>query len=460
MKEQAATFTAKSTVKAPDREHRRKINFNMARYNAVVPQGKSQFANLVNARERAKNIKWQAIETLDKQLETFEANITKRGANVLWAETADDALDEILKICEAKRCRTIVKSKSMATEELHLNKFLQQHGIESVETDLGEYIQQLDDEPPYHIVTPAMHKSKEDVARLFADKLGTAPNLSPGELTLVARQKLREKYTQAEIGITGANFIIADIGGIALTENEGNGRLSCAWPKTHIVIVGLEKVLPSVNDLALFWPLLSTFGTGQKVTSYNSIVTGPRKKDEVDGPEEMYVILLDNGRTNILANEKTRESLYCIRCGACLNACPVYKNIGGHTYGTTYSGPIGSVITPHLKEMGDWKHLSYASSLCGNCTEVCPVRINLHELLLDNRQEAVAEKHTSFGERAAWQFWKQAMLHRSLMNIGPGSMKSWMVNTFVKEWKQGHDAIQFPKKSFNQLWREQQNKNG
>ncbi|HUQ96029.1 MAG TPA: LutB/LldF family L-lactate oxidation iron-sulfur protein [Chitinophagaceae bacterium] len=458
MNEKASTFAAKSTIKAPDREHRRKINFNMARYNAVVPQGKSQFTNLMQAREQAKNIKWHAIETLDAQLETFEANISSRGAKVIWAETAEDALAEILKICEAKRCRTIVKSKSMATEELHLNKFLEQHGIESVETDLGEYIQQLDDEPPYHIVTPAMHKSKEDVAKLFAEKLGTASNLTPSELTLVARQKLREKYMQAEIGITGANFIIADIGGIALTENEGNGRLSCGWPKTHIAIVGIEKVLPSITDLALFWPLLSTFGTGQKITSYNSIITGPKGEGEEDGPDDMYVILLDNGRTTILANEKLRESLYCIRCGACLNACPVYKNIGGHTYGTTYSGPIGSVITPHLKDMDEWKHLSYASSLCGNCTEVCPVRINLHELLLENRQEAVAQKHTSFAERAAWTFWKRAMLHRSIMNLGSGRLKSWMVNTFVKDWKKGHDAIAFPKKSFNQLWREQQQK--
>jgi L-lactate dehydrogenase complex protein LldF len=301
-----------------------------------------------------------------------------------------------------------------------------------------------------------MHKSKEDVARLFARKLGTPPNLTPDQLTLVARQKLREKYRQAEVGITGANFIIADIGGIAITENEGNGRLSCAWPKTHIVIVGIEKVLPSIKDLDLFWPLLSTFGTGQKVTVYNSIVTGPKKGDEEDGPEEMYVILLDNGRTNILANEKARESLYCIRCGACLNACPVYKNIGGHTYGTTYSGPIGSVITPHLKDMDEWKHLSYASSLCGNCTEVCPVKINLHELLLDNRQEAVADKHSTYAERMAWTFWKQAMLHRKLMNTGSGRLKSWMVNTFVKDWKKHHNNIEFPAKSFNHLWREQQ----
>jgi L-lactate dehydrogenase complex protein LldF len=454
MSEQSSLFRAKSTVKASDREHRRKINFNISRYNAVVPQGKQQFTDVQLAREKAKNLKWRAIETLDQQLEDFENQITRRGAKVLWAETADDALKEILKICQDKKCTTVVKSKSMVTEEIHLNKFLEEHNIESVETDLGEYIQQLDEEPPYHIVTPAMHKSKEDVARLFTNKLGTPPNLTPSQLTLVAREKLREKYMQAQVGVTGANFIISDIGGIAITENEGNARLSCAWPKTHIVIVGIEKVIPSLTDLGLFWPLLATYGTGQRVTSYNSIVTGPRQVNEEDGPEEMYVILLDNGRTNILADVKARESLYCIRCGACLNACPVYKNIGGHAYQTTYSGPIGSVITPHLREMDDWKHLSYASSLCGNCTEVCSVAINLHELLLHNRSQAVEKGHSSFGEKMAWKFWKQAMLSRRLMNSGPGKIKSWVVNTFVKDWSRHRTDLQFPKKSFNQLWKE------
>jgi L-lactate dehydrogenase complex protein LldF len=445
---------AKAEIKASDREHRNKINFNISKYNAVVPVGKQQFTDVHLAREKAKNIKWKAIENLDKQLEAFEANISKRGAKVIWAENAEQALEEILKICQAKNCRTIVKSKSMVTEEIHLNKFLEKNNIESVETDLGEYIQQLDGEPPYHIVTPAMHKSKEDVAKLFADKLGTPPDLNPSQLTLIAREKLREKYRHAEVGITGANFIISDIGGIALTENEGNGRLSCAWPKTHIVITGIEKVLPSMTDLALFWPLLATYGTGQRVTVYSSIITGPRQVNENDGPEDMYVILLDNGRTNIIANEKLRESLYCIRCGACLNACPVYKNIGGHAYEATYSGPIGSVITPQLREMGEWKHLSYASSLCGNCTEVCAVKINLHELLLENRHEAVDEGDASFAEKMAWKGWKQAMHHRSIMNMGTGGMKSWMINTFMKDWKSRRSPLQFPKKTFHQLWKE------
>lgn len=454
MSENAASFLAKSAIKAADRSHRRTINFNIGRYNAVVPQGKSQYADLAIAREKAKNAKWKAMENLDRYLEEFEARISQRGAKVIWAEDAQQALDAIGKICEEKNCRTLVKSKSMVTEEIHLNHFLEEKGIESIETDLGEYIQQLDGEAPYHIVTPAMHKSKEDVARLFADKLGTDPKLNPQQLTQVAREKLREKYREAEIGVTGANFILPDIGGIAVTENEGNARLSCSFPSTHIVVVGIEKVIPSVSDLQLFWPLLATFGTGQKITVYNTVVTGPRQAGETDGPTDMYVILLDNGRTKLLADPKAREALYCIRCGACLNACPVYKNIGGHSYGTTYSGPIGSVITPHLKEREEWKHLSYASSLCGNCTEVCAVRINLHELLLENRHQSVDAGEAGFTEKMAWKVWKQAMLNRTLMNFGGSRMRNKVVNSLIKGWKETRGEIEFPARSFNQLWKD------
>jgi L-lactate dehydrogenase complex protein LldF len=447
-------FLAKSTLKAADREHRRKINFNIGKYNAVVPKGKQQFMDLELARERAKNAKWKAISTLDQQLELFEATITRRGAKVIWAEDAQQALEAIGRICREKKCKTLVKSKSMVTEEIHLNDYLQSIGIDSVETDLGEYIQQLDGEAPYHIVTPAMHKSKEDVAKLFAEKLGTDPKATPEQLTLTAREILREKYVQAEVGVTGANFIVSDVGGIAVTENEGNARLSCAWPATHIVIAGIEKVIPSINDLSLFWPLLATFGTGQQVTVYNSLLTGPRQPGETDGPTDMYVILLDNGRTNILADERQRESLYCIRCGACLNACPIYKNIGGHAYGVTYSGPIGSVITPHLQGMDDFKHLSFASSLCGNCTEVCAVKINLHELLLENRYESVRTGKAELLEKIAWRAWKQAMLYRPALNLASGKMKNWFVNKVVTGWTAQRGELHFPEKTFNQRWKE------
>lgn len=457
MTENEATFIAKSTIKGADLEHRQKINFNIGKYNSAVPLGKLQFADNNLVKERAKNIKWRALETLDQHLEEFEMQFTKRGGKVIWAENSQEALDEILTICKEKNCKTIVKSKSMVTEEIHLNHFLEENGIESIETDLGEYIQQLDGEPPYHIVTPAMHKSKEDVAKLFANKLGTSSKLSPSELTLVAREKLREKYVQAEIGITGANFIIADIGGIAITENEGNARLSSAWPKTHIAIIGIEKMIPSITDLSLLWPLLATYGTGQKVTVYNSIICGPRQPGETDGPEEMCVIFLDNNRTNILANPRQRESLYCIRCGACLNVCPVYKNIGGHSYGATYSGPIGSVITPNLQGLEEYKHLSYASSLCGACTEVCPVKINLHELLLVNRNESVEQGMTTFSEKMAWKIWKTSSLKRSLMNMGNGALKTKLINKLFKDWNNHHAPLEFSKKTFNEMWKEKQN---
>ncbi len=454
MSNTAASFIAKSTIKAGDLDHRRKINFNIGKYNAIVEQGKLQFPNIMMAREAAKNKKWQAIENLDGYLQEFEDKITERGAKVLWAETAEEALELIGGICDEKKCKILVKSKSMVTEEIHLNSYLENKGIESVETDLGEYIQQLDGEAPYHIVTPAMHKSKEDVARLFTEKLGTPAGLSPEELTLVARKKLREKYVQAEVGVTGANFILPDIGAIAITENEGNARLSSAWPKTHIVVVGIEKLIPSVDDLPLFWPLLATFGTGQKLTVYNTLITGPKQANETDGPEEMIVILLDNGRTNMLANPTAREALYCIRCGACLNACPVYKNIGGHSYETTYSGPIGKVITPYMRGMEDYKHLSNASSLCGNCTEVCPVRINLHELLLDNRHEAVIQGNSVIAERMAWKVWKTASLNRMMMNMGSAKMKNWVVNKVFKGWTAHRSELDFSTKTFNAQWKE------
>jgi L-lactate dehydrogenase complex protein LldF len=454
MSDQLENFIAKSAIKAADLDHRRKINFNIGKYNEKVPEGKEQFTDVHLARERAKNIKWRAIETLDQQLENFELNFSKRGGKVIWAENAAQAIEEVLTICKEKNCKQLVKSKSMVTEEVHLNSALEKNGIESVETDLGEYIQQLDGEAPYHIVTPAMHKNKEDVAKLFHEKLGTPINLTPEQLTLVARDILREKYVAAEVGVTGANFIISDIGAIAITENEGNARLTCAYPKTHIVIVGIEKVIPSLTDLGLFWPLLSTFGTGQKLTVYNTIVTGPKQPNETDGPEEMYVILLDNGRTNILESPKQRESLYCIRCGACLNACPIYKNIGGHAYGATYSGPIGSVITPNLQGMDEFKHLSYASSLCGACTEVCAVKINLHELLLDNRQESVKQGLSSFAEKAAWKLWKIASLNRKMMNLGNGDLKNKVVNGLFKGWKENRSDLEFSKKTFNEMWKD------
>ncbi len=455
MSETVELFFEKSALKAADKEHRRKILFNIGKYNAAVINGKTQYADLELAKMRAKNTKWKAIDNLDKYLIEFESNFTNNGGTVIWAETADEAIQEIYKIAEACGAKQVVKSKSMATEEIHLNKALEKKGIESVETDLGEYIQQLDGEAPYHIVTPAMHKSKEDVAKVFHEHLGTPLDYTPEQLTLVARAKLREKYMTADIGVTGSNFILADTGSVLVLENEGNARLSTSLPKIHIAIVGIEKVLPSINDLALFLPLLSTYGTGQKITVYNTIFSGPRRSGEVDGPEKMYVILLDNGRTALLNRPEQREALYCIRCGSCLNACPVYKSIGGHAYGTTYSGPIGSVITPHFQGMEAFKHLSNASSLCGNCTEVCPMRINLHELLLLNRRDAVKANLSGSAEKTGWLAWKIGMSKRSFMNMGSSGLRNFVMKKYFKNtWGKYHDVPKFPKKSFNQLMKE------
>lgn len=445
-------FLEKSEIKAHDLAHKKTINFNIGKYNDAVKKGKTQFDDIERARRQAKNTKWYAIEHLDELLEKFEKKFTEKGGKVIWAENTEEALAAIQEICQAKKAKLVVKSKSMVTEEIHLNHFLELHGIESIETDLGEYIQQLDGEPPYHIVTPAMHKSKEDIARLFHEKLGTEPGLPPEKLTLIAREKLRKKFTEAEIGITGGNFLIADEGAVCVTENEGNGRLATTFPKTHIAVVGIEKILPFITDLNLFWPLLSTYGTGQTLTTYNTIFSGSRQQDETDGPNEMYVILLDNGRTNLLQKE-VREAMYCIRCGACLNVCPVYKNIGGHTYDSTYSGPIGSVITPHLTDMKQDGHLSYASSLCGACTETCPVHINIHGMLLENRRMYIKDGYGSITEKFAWKLFQQGVQHRSLMNAASGKIKNKVFQKlFAKAWGPRRQSVTFAPKSFNQMW--------
>lgn len=311
----------------------------------------------------------------------------------------------------------------MTTEEIDLNEKAAEVGCESVETDLGEFIVQLAGEKPYHIVTPAMHKSRHDIAKLFHEKLNTPLESTPTEMTNHVRSILREKYLKADIGVTGANFLIADIGGIALTENEGNGVMSTSFPKIHIAVAGIEKLIPAMKDLGLFWPLLAAHGTGQQITNYNTIFTGTRN-NEIDGPEKMYVILLDNGRTELFNDEDCKESLSCIRCGACLNACPVYKTIGGYTYDTTYSGPIGSVITPFYRGFKEYGHLSFASSLCGACGEVCPEKIPLPQLLLYNRKKSVEKGLRPKLEKAAMKGYQLASSNRHAYDNIPAFLKN------------------------------------
>jgi len=407
-----------------DRKHRRTIGFNMSKYSQSAQKGKERYKNMELAKQRASYIKAKTIANLAEYLEEFERNAENNGIQVVWARDGEEAVSEILAILKKENARLLVKSKSMISEEIELNENIEKAGAEPVETDLGEFIVQVAGEKPYHILTPAMHKSKEDVAELFNKKFETPPESTPEELTKFVREKLRKIFTSADVGITGANFLVADVGGVALTENEGNASMSVSFPKIHIVISGIEKVIPSVKDLPLFWPLLSAMGTGQQVTVYNSLITGPVKENETSGPEKMVVVLLDNKRTEIAQEEEISQSLKCIRCGACLNACPIYKNVGGYTYNTTYSGPIGSVITPYLKDFKSYGHLSFASTICGACSEVCPVKIPLHHLLLLNRQKYVEQQNDNFAWKTGMKAYAYAFKKRKNLDAVNGSIKN------------------------------------
>jgi L-lactate dehydrogenase complex protein LldF len=451
-------FKHDATEKTADLRHRAVIQKAIATYDAAVARGRLRFADWQNARSHAAAIKWETINHLDRYLEQFERNVLANGGHVFWAETAEDARAHVLQLARQHGVEKVVKSKSMTTEEIHLNDALETAGIHTVETDLGEYICQIRGEPPYHIVTPVMHLTKADIARTFQEKLGTPLTDSAEELTMIARARLRQEFRTADMGITGANFAIADTGMVAITENEGNARLSFSLPRVHVAIVGIEKLIPRFEDLALFWPLLAGSGTGQAITAYSSLIGGPRQEREADGPGEFHVILLDNGRTRLLADAEQRDALHCIRCGACLNACPIYKNVGGHAYGTTYQGPIGSVITPHLRDAEEWSHLPYASSLCGACTDVCPVRIDLHHHLLHNRRNAVQSKFDDPIQRLLFRGWLATMqsptAYAIASRLGNLALRLGIAQPLLKPWTATREFPVPPKQSFKDYWRQ------
>lgn len=339
-------------------------------------------------RAHAKALKAETLAHLDELLPAFEARLIQRGATVHWARDAQEARDIVADICRAESAQTVVKSKSMTTEEIHLNAALEELGWRPVETDLGEWIIQLAGETPSHIIVPAIHKTAGQIAELFARVLQVPETTDAHELTATARRLLREEFARADVGISGVNVGIAETGTILVLENEGNARLCTSLPRVHVAVMGIEKLLPSFGDLATLLRLLPRSGTGQHLTSYQSLLTG-RVGDDAEGPEELHVILLDNGRSKLLAEEVTRQTLACIRCGACLNACPVYQQVGGHAYGTVYPGPIGSILTPQLDDLIKAAELPFASSLCGACKDACPVGIDIPELLLELRARVV-----------------------------------------------------------------------
>lgn len=454
---QAKQFHTAAKKIAFDERHRRTIDFNISRYDAAVVKGMDRYKDVEAAKRQAGAIKRDVLKNWDKYLLQFEENISQRGVKVLWAKDTTEATAYVKDILKENEARLLVKSKSMTTEEIDFNHTAEEVGCESVETDLGEFIVQVAGERPYHIVTPAMHKSKEDIAELFHEKFDTPEGSTPEALTEYVRQVLRKKYTSADVGVTGANFLIADIGGISVTENEGNGVMSTSFPKVHIVIAGIEKIIPQMKQLGLFYPLLAVHGTGQQITAYNTIFTAPRQSNEVDGPEQMYVILLDNGRTTVYEDEEAYEALSCIRCGACLNGCPVYKTIGGYTYDTTYSGPIGSVLTPFFRGFKDFSHLSFASSLCGKCVEVCPVKIPLTDILLTNRKKTVEQYHRPLVERGAMKGFKMISSRRIGFDFFPSGIKNVVLYPFnYVGWGPKRSMPKFARKSFSQQYRKSQ----
>ena len=454
-------FKAKAAEKTGDLRHRQVIRTALRSYETVRDKRKAAFQSWESARQAAAETKWEAVNHLDKHLIALTAKLEAHGTKVHWASNAAQARDIISGILRDKQAKSIIKSKAMTSEEIHLNHALEEAGYTVVESDLGEFIVQLRHEPPYHIVFPSMHLTRGEIRELFLRELGDAPSDSPEELTMVARRVMRQKYITADVGFTGANFAIAETGMISITENEGNARLTAALPKTMITLLGIEKVLPRFGDLALFLPMLATAGAGQAMTCYNTMYSGPRQPGEADGPEEWHVVLLDNRRTELLADPEQRDALHCIRCGACLNVCPIFRNVGGHTYGTTYSGPVGSVITPHLRGLQDWKHLSNASSLCGACTEACPVKIDLHHHLLQNRRNAVT-KEPAFFERLSYKafgllagsptLWAAAKKMGRLAQPLQGPVKGTFLDP-AKAWTKTRDLPPLAKESFKEWWK-------
>ena len=410
-------------------------------------------------RGMAAEAKRRALRHLPDLLEKAERNLRQNGFQVEWAEDADHANQLVLDIARRHQARTVAKSKSMLSEELGTNHALEAAGLRVVETDLGEYIIQLNDETPSHIVGPAMHKTKAEIRDIFVRELGMEPTDDAEAMVAYARKMLRDEFLSADMGISGANFLIAETGSIGLVMNEGNGRMCTSLPRVHIALVGIEKVVDTVEDYAMLTQVLPSSSTGQKMTVYTNIINGPRRTDETDGPEHVYVILVDNGRSDIYATEYA-EALACIRCGACQNACPVYRSTGGHAYGWVYGGPIGAVLTPLMVGLENAAPLPHASSLCGSCKQVCPVDIDLPRMLLDLRWELVQRGESKAGWDLAMKMWAIGMTSPARFALGGRAARAgqYLMGDYLPgvlgNWTKHRDFPDFAPKSFRQLWRE------
>ena len=430
-------------------------------------QAVSEVPNWEELRQYAREVKAHTLARLPEYLQRLEEKVLEQGGKVIWAESGQEAVQFIVDLSHQKGVRELIKGKSMLSEEIHLNESLERAQIKPVETDLGEYVIQLAGEKPSHLVAPALHKSKKEIADLFVQELGMAPTEDVLEITATARKLLRRHFLTARMGITGVNFAVAETGTIVIVENEGNVGLSVSVPEIHIALMGIEKVIPRSRDLAVFLKLLIRSATGQKMTSYVNCLNGPRRNGELDGPQEFYLILIDNGRSKILADGFMRQSLACIRCGACLHVCPVYQTIGGHAYGSTYQGPLGAMLTPLLTSVGEAPEHAFASSLCGACHDICPVGIPIPQILLKLRENFQSEKNqqaASFSlEKLAIQVWARVMCSPSLYArlgrwarmldkvFGKSGMGRLPIPLFSR-WRKHRDLPALPPQSFRELY--------
>ena len=440
--------------------------FDGARLEAIQEVGPERWEEL---REQAREIKRHTLDNLDYYLEMLYERVSHNGGQVHFARDGAEANAIIADLARSREVRLVTKSKSMVSEEIELNRALADIGVEAVETDLGEYIIQLAEETPFHIIAPAMHKTRQDVSQLFAEKIHRPNLVKIEQMAQAARETLREKFLNADMGITGANFLVAETGTLVIVTNEGNGRFCTSTPRIHVALTGMEKLVPCLEDLAVFLRLLPRAATGQRMTSYVSFVSGPRTLGEEDGPDEFHLVIVDNGRSRLLRDPELRESLACIRCGACLNICPVYNKVGGHAYGWVYSGPIGAIVSPMLVGLKEAKDLPYASSLCGACREVCPVKINIPRMLLKLRSRlmespSVQERKLTHWEKLlAWCYYRLMSSPATLSTVHrvgrlaqipvarSGKIRSVPIPPFSR-WTRDRGLPALPARSFHQIW--------
>ena len=426
------------------------------------PEEREDLRSLGNA------IRARALSKLPELLERLERNLTRNGVQVHWAETVDEANAIVLSIVEARQARQVIKGKSMVSEEMEMNDFLGQRGVECLEADMGEYIVQMDHEKPSHIIMPAIHKNARQVADLFHNKLGVEHTTDVDQLIQIGRRVLRQKFFEADIGVSGVNFAVAETGTLLLVENEGNGRMVTGVPPVHIAVTGIEKVVENLRDTVPLLSLLTRSALGIPITTYVNMISGPRKPHELDGPEEVHLVLLDNGRSQAFADSELRQTLNCIRCGACMNHCPVYTRVGGHTYGEVYPGPIGKIITPHMAGLKKVPDHPSASSLCGACGEVCPVKIPIPSLLRRLREENVKAPDApnrvmrdqgskySRKERLIWNAWARLntspTLYRAFLKMA--TRLRGLTPGNVGPWTQNHSAPKPAARSLHDMARE------